>query len=75
MGKSVLLYTLTMQLSRGQFANLFKPHFLKDGTRAGFKGINNPIANISNTLAERDQSFDFSENLCRRGNGVTYNNG
>ena len=53
MGKSVLLYTLTMQLSRGQFANLFKPHFLKDGTRAGFKGINNPIANISNTLAEK----------------------
>ena len=53
MGKSVLLYTLTMQLSRGQFANLFRPHFTKDGIRAGFEGINNPIAKISNTLAEK----------------------
>lgn len=51
--KPSLLYTLTMQLSRGQFANLFKPHFLKDGTRAGFEGINNPIAKVSNTLAEK----------------------
>lgn len=53
MGKSVLLYTLTMQLSRGQFANLFRPHFTKDGIRAGFEGINNPIAKVSNTLAEK----------------------
>lgn len=42
-----------MQLSRGQFANLFRPHFTKDGIRAGFEGINNPIAKISNTLAEK----------------------
>ena len=53
MGQSVLLYTLTMQLSRGQFANLFRPQFTKDGIRAGFEGINNPIAKISNTLAEK----------------------
>lgn len=52
-GKNVLLYTLTMQLLCGQFANLFRPHFTKDGIRADFEGINNSIANISNTLVEK----------------------
>ena len=52
-GKNVLLYALTMQLLCGQFANLFRPHFTKDGIRADFEGINNSIAKISNTLAEK----------------------
>ncbi|UZP68739.1 hypothetical protein N1030_07145 [Desulfovibrio mangrovi] len=51
MGKGVLVYTLTMQLSRKQFANVFVKNFTKDGIRAGFKGINNPIAKLSDGMA------------------------
>lgn len=58
MGKSVMLYTLTMQLSRSQISNLFAANFVKSGIkegqliRAGFQGINNPIAAWSNSLAK-----------------------
>ena len=55
MGKSVLLYTLTMQLSRSQISNLFAANFVNNNgelVRAGFQSIKNPIAAWSNSLAK-----------------------
>lgn len=53
MGKSIFIYTLTMQLSRGQFANVFSQKFTKDGIMAGYEGIANPVAHLSNELAKK----------------------
>lgn len=61
LGKSVLLYTLTMQLSRKEFANYFAPKVLVDGASAGFQGIKNPIRAFSDDLAKKISSTSFAK--------------
>lgn len=51
LGKGTLIYTLTMQLSRDQIANPFVKQFTADGVYKGFVGIENPLFNLSEGLA------------------------
>ncbi len=57
MGKGTLIYTLTMQLSRKEIANVFAGKvFTADGVSQGFKGIDNPIYKLSENVAEKVSS-------------------
>ncbi len=57
MGKGTLIYTLTMQLSRKEIANVFAGKvFTADGVSQGFKGIDNPIYKVAENVAERINS-------------------
>lgn len=70
MGKSVLIYTLTMQLSRDQFANLFVKKSTKDGIAAGFEGIANPVARLSNSLAKQISQSALAKTSVGEGLGL-----
>lgn len=51
-GRSALIYAFTMQLTRKEIANKFTGKaFTADGIPQGFKAINNPAYNVSETLA------------------------
>lgn len=53
MGKGTLIYTLTMQLSRKEIANVFAGKvFSADGISQGFAAIDNPIYKVSESIAE-----------------------
>lgn len=54
MGKGVLIYTLTMQLSRKEVALMIAGKaFTADGVSQGYKAVANPIFNASEKLAEK----------------------
>lgn len=61
MGRGALIYTVTMQLTRGTFANPFIKQYTKDGIYRGFAGINNPIASLSNDLAANISKTSFAK--------------
>ena len=52
LGKGTFIFTLTMQLSREQFANPFIREYTKDGIYKGLAGINNPLFKVSENIAE-----------------------
>lgn len=53
MGKGALVYTLTMQLSRKEIANVLADKaFTADGISQGFKAVNNPVYSFAETTAE-----------------------
>ena len=52
LGKGTFIFTLTMQLSREQFANPFIKEYTKDGIYKGLAGINNPLFKVSENIAE-----------------------
>lgn len=60
MGRSTMIYTLTMQLSRKEFGNVFVRQYTKDKIYKGQEGINNPIYNISNNIADKISSSTFA---------------
>lgn len=52
MGKGTLIYTLTMQLSRKEIANVLAGKvFTVDGISQGYAAISNPLYNISENMA------------------------
>ncbi len=52
MGKGTFIYTLTMQLSRKEFANILAGKvFTVDGISQGYKAFSNPIYNLSENMA------------------------
>ena len=54
MGRGTLIYTLSMQLSRKEIANvLVDKVFTVDGICQGYAALPNPIFNLSNNLAEK----------------------
>ncbi len=54
MGRGTLIYTLTMQLSRKEIANVLADKvFTADGICQGYAALPNPIFNISNNMAEK----------------------
>lgn len=53
LGKGAVIYTLTMQLSRKNFANYFKRKYVGGKAIAAFEGIENPIYTVSNKLAKK----------------------
>lgn len=61
MGKGTLIYTLTMQLSRKEVANVFAPKaFTADGISQGFVGVSNPAYVLSENLALQLRSFSVA---------------
>lgn len=48
-----MVYTLTMQLLREQFINLFIKEYTKDGIYKGFAGVKNLIFTASEKLADK----------------------
>lgn len=62
-GKSIFLYTMTMQLSRKEFANLFTKNFTKDMLSKGFEGIQNPIYFIADKLANSINKSVWMSNI------------
>ncbi len=53
LGKGTLIYTMTMQLSRKEVANIFAGKiFTADGISQGYKAINNPIYDLSGKMAD-----------------------
>jgi len=51
LGKSAVVYTLTMQLSRKEIINPFVKEYTADGIMKGFSGFNNPVYTVSENLA------------------------
>lgn len=52
LGKGTVIFTLTMQLSREQFANPFIKEYTKDGIYQGLAGVNNPLFTLSESVAD-----------------------
>ena len=72
LGKGAMIYTLTMQLSRKQFANYFKRKYVGGGTvAAGFEGINNPLYTISNDLAEKIANSSIAKSSLGKTIGIS----
>ncbi len=51
LGRGAVIYTLTMQLSRNEFANPLIKQYTKDGIYQGLSGIQNPVFTASEKLA------------------------
>lgn len=61
MGKGTLIYTLTMQLSRKEIANVFAPKaFTADGISKGFEGVSNPAYILSENVALQIRSSSIA---------------
>lgn len=57
MGRGTLIYTLTMQLSRKEIANVFAGKvYTVDGIAQGYKAFNNPIFSASENMAAKISS-------------------
>lgn len=57
MGRGTLIYTLTMQLSRKEIANVFAGKvYTTDGIAQGYKAFNNPIFSVSENMAAKISS-------------------
>ena len=53
MGKGAFVYTLTMQLSRKEIANVFAGKvFTKDSISQGYKAINNPVYSLAENMSD-----------------------
>lgn len=61
LGKGTLIYTLTMQLSRDSFANVFGGKNIVNGVSKGFNTISNPIFKISENLASNLNKSQFAK--------------
>jgi hypothetical protein len=61
LGKGALVYTLTMQMTRKQIINPFDYQWNKNGTvRRGYAGIDNPIFQMSENLANKISSSSIA---------------
>lgn len=60
MGKGVIIYTATMQLTRKEFTN-FTNEYLKGGVLKGVGGIANPIYELSENLASSIQVSSLAQ--------------
>lgn len=68
-GKGAIMYTVTMQLSRSEFINPFMKKYTKDGICQGFKGIKNPIFNMSESIASGIRKSAISKSQVGRSLG------
>lgn len=60
LGKGAVTYTITMQLSRKNFANLLKRHYTSTGKKAGYENISNPIYKFSDNVANKISNSTFA---------------
>lgn len=60
LGKGAVTYTITMQLSRKNFANLLKRHHTSTGKKAGYENISNPIYKFSDNVANKISNSTFA---------------
>ena len=61
LGKGALIYTLTMQLSRDSFANLFEGKNIINGISKGYFTIDNPVFTLSENLASKISSSGVAQ--------------
>lgn len=61
LGKGTLIYTLTMQLSRDSFANIFAGKNIVNGVSKGYNTISNPIFTMSENLATKISGSNFAK--------------
>lgn len=60
LGKGAVTYTITMQLSRKNFANLLKRHYTSTDKKAGYENISNPIYKFSDNVANKISNSTFA---------------
>lgn len=60
MGKSVAIYTVTMQISRGTIINPFKKVANADGTSRGFAYFDNPVFKLGDNVAKKINSSNIA---------------
>lgn len=65
-GKGTLIYTLTMQLSRENFANIFGGKVMVNGIARGFESVTNPIFVMSQNIANGINETLLSSNLAKQ---------
>lgn len=75
LGKGTMIYTLTMQLSREQFANPFIREKTKDGIYKGLAGVENPAFAISEKVANSISTSTLAKTSFGKSIGLSSLNG
>lgn len=70
LGQGTLIYTLTMQLSRDSFANIFSGKHMVNGASIGYNTIKNPIFAMSENLATKIGSSNFAKSSIGKSLGL-----
>lgn len=70
LGTGTLVYTMTMQLSRESFANLFAGKNIVNGVSRGFYTVNNPIFTLSENLATQIKSSALANGTIAKSLGL-----